>query len=742
MCVVLLMLPFVSRAQQQKVTVRVNKAEVQEVFRQIKEQVGLDFVYNKAQIATFPPVTLNMQGVTVDAVLKRVFEKSSFEYMYENSSVIVRKRTTLSQQAGGVVIRGVVSDQEGNTVPGVSVVLKGTTLGTASDADGKFALTLPSLDGVVLTFTCIGMKKMEIAVKDVRTLNVILEEDSEAIQEVVVTGIYSRNKDSFTGSFATYSKEDLKMIGSQNVIQSLKSLDPSMLVLESKQWGSDPNRMPDIEIRGKTSVVGLKTEFDNDPNQPLFILDGIETTLETIINLNMDRVANVTILKDAASTAIYGSKAANGVIVVETVQPEAGQLRLSYNGNYGIQFADLSAYNLMNASEKLEFERLSGRYGAETSDDYSSQMVSSQLYYKRLAEVLKGVDTYWMNEPLRTVFNHSHNVYIDGGDDAMRYGLGLGYKNNNGVMKGSDRDIISANIDLTYRKEKLLFANKFSMDVTHTEREPVAFSKFAQANPYYRKKLENGYIPMWLEDPDTEKNSSILENPLYTWTIKNTNIGNTITLRDNFSIEWRVYSFLRVTGRIGLTKNVERQEQFKSPSHPDYLKTDKLKQGSFSASNSEDFSYNGDVNVVFGKLFLEKHQVNVVGGWSFSEKKKKLDGYSVVGFNDDLHMNPAFSTGFTDGQKPNYSLERSRSVSFFLNANYSFMNRYLMDVNFRSDGTSKFGANKRFSTTWSVGLAWNLHSEEFIRALGVISNFKIRASVGNPETKILMLIRL
>lgn len=144
-------------------TVRVNKAEVQEVFRQIKEQVGLDFVYNKAQIATFPPVTLNMQGVTVDAVLKRVFEKSSFEYMYENSSVIVRKRTTLSQQAGGVVIRGVVSDQEGNTVPGVSVVLKGTTLGTASDADGKFALTLPSLDGVVLTFTCIGMKKMEIA---------------------------------------------------------------------------------------------------------------------------------------------------------------------------------------------------------------------------------------------------------------------------------------------------------------------------------------------------------------------------------------------------------------------------------------------------------------------------------------------------------------------------------------------------------------------------------------------------
>ena len=128
------------------------------------------------------------------------------------------------------------------------------------------------------------MQKKEIAIKDDKELIVIMEESSEVIQEVVVTGIYSRNKESFTGSFSSYSKEDLKMVGTQNIIQSLRSLDPSMLVIESKQWGSDPNRMPDIEIRGKTSIVGLKTEFENDPNQPLFILDGVETTLETIVN--------------------------------------------------------------------------------------------------------------------------------------------------------------------------------------------------------------------------------------------------------------------------------------------------------------------------------------------------------------------------------------------------------------------------------------------------------------------------
>ena len=664
-------------------------------------------------------------------MLKRLFDNTPFEYSYEKLSIVVKKRRTqLTTPTDEIQITGVVIDKNEEVIPGVSVIIKGTTLGTATDINGKFVIRIPSRDNIVLQFSCIGMQKKEIAIKDDKELIVIMEESSEVIQEVVVTGIYSRNKESFTGSFSSYSKEDLKMVGTQNIIQSLRSLDPSMLVIESKQWGSDPNRMPDIEIRGKTSIVGLKTEFENDPNQPLFILDGVETTLETIVNLSMDRVASVTILKDASSTAIYGSKAANGVIVVETIQPRSGQLRLSYNGNYKIQFADLSDYNLMNAAEKLEFERLSGRYDDFSS--YSNNVVLQKLYNERLAEVIRGVDTYWMSEPLRTVLNHSHNIYIDGGDNAMRYGLGIGYNNSNGVMKGSDRNVISANIDLTYRKKSLLFSNKFSLDVTHTEREPVAFSKFAQANPYFRKKLENGYIPLWLEDSGTQQNSAYIKNPLYEWTIKNTNIGNPIQLRDNFSIEWRIFTSLRATARLGLTKSVGRTEQFKSPKHPDFLETEKLKQGSFSASSSESFSYNGDLNLAFGKIFIEKHQVNLVGGWSFNEHKKKSDGYRVVGFNDDLHQNPAFSTGFSDGQKPTYSLSKSRSTSFFLNANYSFMNRYLMDFNLRADGTSKFGANKRFSSTWAVGLAWNLHNEEFMRKLDIFTNFKIRASIGNP----------
>lgn len=132
--------------------------------------------------------------------------------------------------------------------------------------------------------------------------------------------------------------------------------------MENNDYGSDPNRLPDIEIRGKSSVVGLKEQYDTDPNQPLFILDGFETDLQTVVNLNMDRVQSVTILKDAASTALYGSKAANGVVVIETKQPEPGTFRVSYNGNFSLSIPDLSDYNLMNAREKLKFEQKAGFY--------------------------------------------------------------------------------------------------------------------------------------------------------------------------------------------------------------------------------------------------------------------------------------------------------------------------------------------------------------------------------------------
>lgn len=719
--------------QHQKITLNLKNANLEELIAAVKSQCDVGFIYDYSKTKKLSGITVSVQNENLDKALNMALQGSGFYAEIEGNTIIVRAVQAQKQSVQGQKVRGKVIDKKGDPLPGVTVVIKGTTLGSVTDPNGRFDLTLPDPVGKTLLFSFVGMKTEEVLIKKVdEPIEVTMEENAESLNEVVVTGIYSRDKNSFTGSANTYTADDLKMIGTANIIQSLKTLDPAMMVMESKQFGSDPNRMPTIEIRGKTSIAGLGAEYDNDPNQPLFILDGVETTLSVIMNLNMDRVASVTILKDAASTAIYGSKAANGVVVVETKAPEAGQLRVSYNGNFGIQFADLTDYNLMNSAEKLEFERLSGRYTPiDLNSHWGTVALSNQDYFKRRKEILRGVDTYWLSEPLRTVFNHRHNLYIDGGDEAMRYGLGVSYNNNNGVMKGSDRGGVSMNVDLIYRRKTLLFSNKVSLDILNSSREPLAFSEFAKANPYYRKELANGIIPMYLEEGEESDDEDFI-NPLYTWHVKNTNDTKNLQLRDNFNAEWTPFSSLRLRARIGITKGITKTETFKSPRHPDFLETEKLKKGSFAQTHNETFSYDGSVDIIFGKIFNNTHQLNFVGGWSFNENKNESSGYNVVGFNDEFHTNPTFSTGFQENQKPTYSKSSRRATSFYMNMNYSYKNRYLMDFNLRADGASAFGANKLFSTTWSVGLAWNIHNESFIKNLGFINNLKVRASIGNP----------
>ena len=336
--------------------------------------------------------------------------------------------TQQSPQPGKRTITGTVLDTQGEPLPGASIYVKGDTKnGVTADAEGRFTLSVPQkTKAVIVSF--VGMNPQEVVLLDKTENYVVRLESSTTIDEVVVTGIVTKRKDTFTGSSASFSGEELKAVGVQNPLASLRSLDPSFNLMESDIFGSDPNRLPDIEIRGKSSIMGMRDEVSEDPNQPLFILDGFESTLETIYNLDINRIASMTILKDAASTAIYGSKAANGVVVVETVKPQPGQLRLSYNGSMDISWPDLTSYNLMNAREKLEFERLAGKYGD------GNDVEREKLYNQHLADVVSGVDTYWLSEPVRTGINHRHQLYVDGGAGGFMFGIGLNYKDHAGDL--------------------------------------------------------------------------------------------------------------------------------------------------------------------------------------------------------------------------------------------------------------------------------------------------------------------
>ena len=748
--VLLAALLLVSPSVMPVLTAAVNSVQQKEgeplvsAFRKIEKTTGYRISYAQSDVKN-----LKAQGNTsskdIHKALDTVIGNLPLAYSVEGKFVTVfpkKQKNTNSEATPKVTtlnkltVRGKVYDQDGEGIPGVSVKVPSMQTAIVTGANGSFTLYLPQGRTTKLQFSFIGMKDATYIFNgkhDINNLVINMKDDATTINEVVVTGIYSRKKESFTGSSQTYNAEELKLVGNQNLIQSLKTLDPAFTVLENNEFGSDPNRLPDLEIRGKTSIVGLKETFGEDPNQPLFILDGFETTLQSIMDLSMDRIASVTVLKDAASTAIYGAKAANGVVVVETKAPEMGKLKFSYSGNFNVSWADLTDYNLMNAAEKLEFERLAGNFTSNIADYQEFQEIR---YNKLLSNVLKGVDTYWLSEPLRTGLNQRHFISAQGGNEQLRYSLGVSYNKIDGVMKKSGRDILSGNIDVLYRVGKLTFSNKMTVNVTKHTNPTVSFSEYASANPYYPKYEEDGTIGKWLEYKEnsmsTTDASVIVGNPMYNDQLNSYDRGESFGVRNNFSMEYRPWNFFWIRARLGLTKETNESENFVSPENTAYDQVDVLKKGSYSNQRSDGFSYDGDVTATYGQLLAKKHQINAVLGASIRESSDQSKGFSAVGFPEGNFTTPGFANQYTESGKPTYYDSKNRTANFYFNGGYSFDNRYLLDVNYRLDGSSVFGTNRKFSNTWAVGLAWNIHNEKFMKDTELFQMLKIRGSIGNP----------
>ncbi|MGL5682224.1 MAG: SusC/RagA family TonB-linked outer membrane protein [Marinifilaceae bacterium] len=715
-----------------QISIRKNNATLEEVIWELKKNTHFTFMYSDDDIANIKGINLNEQNAPIDAILSKCLKGTNLEYLKSKEAVIIRRTQFQPQQQEQVTklieITGTVKDNAGSLLPGATILIKGTSLGAVTDMNGSFKLNVPAKDAI-LVCSFIGMKNMEMTVGNKTSIHFILDDDQAEMEEVVVTGIYQRKKESFTGSSNTYSSKELKEIGNSNILQSLKTLDPSFAIIENNLYGSDPNRLPDVNVRGKTSVIGITSEYGTDPNQPLFILDGFESTLAIISDLSMDRVQNITVLKDAAATAIYGSKAANGVIVVETKAPVMGRLRLNYSGNFGFTFADLSDYNLMNSEEKLEFEKLAGFYGRLDDNGNIYDELSQTTYFSRLAEVRRGVDTYWMNEPLRFATSHRHNLFIEGGDAKVRYGLGINYGNTAGVMKGSDREILNGNFQLTYRTAKFSFSNATNIDYTKQNHEKVAFSDFSRSNPYVRKHDKDGEVVQVIE----KYAGYNIYNPLYESSLNTFKKSDNFNFRNNTSIEWSVLTDLKARGRFSITKGTTKGEDFKSPKANTFYELKDEEKGTYSETHTNILSYDADASLTYGKTFRDVHMLNAVAGLRMQSSNTRMSGFTARGYTDERFTNPAFSQGYPEGGKPSYSDTEKRSMDYYFNAGYSYNNRYLADVSFRRDGTSLFGTTERFKTTWAFGLGWNIHNETFIKQnASWIDMLKLRYSMGNP----------
>ena len=671
------------------------------------------------------PGTFRLRGLLVGCAIASLFPIAQ-QVSAQNANVTQKQVGSAANE----LYRGVVVDDEDQPLIGVSVTDKrGKTL-AVTDENGEFRALVP-VGQNTLTFSYVGMKKQQVRMSHGKKNMVRMQLDANSIGETVVTGIYTRKKESFTGSASSYRNEDLKAIGNQNVLQSLSALDPSFVIVENNLAGSDPNAAMNININGTTSINGLSDKYGTDPDRPLFILDGFETTLERISDMSMDRIESITILKDAASTAIYGSKAANGVVVVETKKPEAGKLRFSYNGSFNLSWADLHDYNLMNASEKLQFEKLSGYYGRLDDNGEILDDLQRSVYYSRYKNVVAGLNSYWMNEPLRTGFSHDHSFNAEGGDSAFRYGLTFRYRDNAGVMKHSDRKNIDGSVDLSYRIDKFNFSNQTNVYYTKIDNNVVPFSEFSQANPYYAKRDADGEVYRVLESYETINGTQYVYNPLWNYQQKSFNRGDEIQFNNNFNIEYRPIPALRLTGRFGFTTSRGKSEVFRSPYDTSFANVEEIKRGNYTRTDNNDTSYDGSLIASYGGM-AGVHTYNFVGGAQISERNNSSASNSTRGYISDKFWNPNFSNGYAENSRPTSSITKTRSASFYLNGNYAYDMRYLFDFNVRSDGASVFGVNNPFSTTYSFGVAWNIHNEHFFKKNKYVNNIKLRYTFGNP----------
>ena len=719
-------------AQEARIDLKMSDATLSQVFRNIEQLTEYMFIYKSEDVQSIQHINVDVRQTMVRDVLEKCLENTGLSFLFKENVIIIQKKTT-DQEKKENRITGKVTDEKKEPLPGVTVIIKGTKLGTVTDVDGKYTLAVP-VGNNALVFSMIGMKQKEEVIGKRTQIDVVMEEEISELEDVVVTGYYTQAKNSFTGAARTITAEELQMGGNQNILTALQNVDPSFMKIDNNLAGSNPNVVPEFQIRGAGSISGIESEYEGNPNTPVFIVDGFETTAEKVYDMDPYRVASITLLKDAAATAIYGSRASNGVVVITTNAPANGKMQVSYNVDASFYIADLSDYNVCNAVEKLEIEKLAGMY---TSKSVNQQLTLNKWYNEKLANIERGYDTYWLDKPLDAVaVANKHSLRLDGGNDNIRYGIELGYSNTPGVMKESGRRRLALGMELQYIYKNLTFRNNLTYSNVKATNSPYgSFSVYTKRNPYVRYKDDDGnyiykvdeYVPIGGGGLGKD-----YYNPLYNTTLNTTDEEKYNDVTNNFGVDWSIMDGLRLKGSFSFTHQNTYKDNFKPAKHTDfadYEDDDFDRRGSYVGSRGENYSY--DASLVMTYFYqLEKHVINANLGWNLQESVTREFTVKTEGFPNENLDYISFATQYEKDGSPAGDEYTSRLVGFLGNLNYSYDERYLLDLSFREDASSRFGSDKRWAPFWSVGLGWNLHNEGFLKNVTFINRLKIRGSYG------------
>lgn len=733
-----------AQSPNKKISVTCKNEPLASALKKVEKASGYKVLFTYDEVQNYK-VTVSANGQEVSYVLKTIFDKLPFDYKFKGKYINVSKRErrilNISDGAdkGDHIVRGVVFDVHGSPIPGVLITVVGKHRGTTTNVEGVFGLDLQAPKALV-EFSFIGMKKKRVTLTSQSAyIKVTLEDESHELGETVITGYRNVNKNSYTGSSTQILGDDLRKVSQTNILDAIQSFDPSFRIMDNTQFGSDPNAMPEMTIRGQSGVGNRaldtdqlsKSNLKNNPNLPTFIMDGFEVSIEKIYDLDPTRIESITILKDAAATAIYGSRAANGVVVVTTVAPKPGEVRVSYGFTGTLETPDLRDYNLANASEKLEIERRAGLYDPNIGN-YFNESEAVNAYNKKLALIKRGIDTDWLSLPLRNGLDQKHSVFIEGGTQNLRYGIDGSFNKVQGVMKGSGRDRYGVGISLDYRLKKFQVKNTTTFNHTKSKESPYgSFGDYTSLMPY-DTPYENGVLTQTLRYSSGSGGRTI-NNPLYEATLSNYNWNSYDEFINNLSFNWYINDYWMAKGQFSITKKYSRSERFidplstKTSVSSDNASANKDKKGDLYMTSGNDLSLSGNAFIYYNQSF-GKHNLNGSAGWEISTStydnvSSHYRGFPSGQFHSLNYANEIY-------KKPTKTEGTSRMVSMLATANYTWNNIYLLDLSVRFDGSSEFGSNQRWAPFFSTGAGINIHNYDFLKGNKYINKLKIRGSYG------------
>lgn len=710
-----------TQAQSAQISVDFKNTSIENILQNIEEKSDYYFLYSRSVIDVNRKVDLKVDNQEIETVLALLFENTGVNYSIEGRQIVLSKENAVAQQQQEKTVAGVVSDASGNPLPGVTVVVKGTTNGTITDFDGKYTLANVPADAV-LQFSFVGMKLQEVPVAGKTSITVALEEETIGIEEVVAVGYGVVKKKDLTGSVASVKADDIARTSSSNAMQAMQAQIPGLDIQQSNgQAGAGLS----INLRGARSISAS--------NSPLILVDGIE--YGSTLDINPSDIESMDVLKDAASTAIYGTKGANGVIIITTKHGKAGKTKISLN-TYVSSNSPTNVPEVMYGTREVQrlvdkanyqADRTSGTWGG-------SDLTIEQVLTESLSDGTTEMDIYndgsytnWLDMILQNGLTQNYELSVAGGSEKTTFNLSLGTMFEEGLMRNDalDRYNAKAVVDHKISDKFKVGMNMLLTYKNHDSRNSSVFGQSMKMTTITHPYLNDGTI---YETPNPRYAAHV--NPLmdeqdgnYQRNIETTRIfSNAYVEVKPFrgAVFKSIFALDRSNARDGLYQDYKSVARYQSPG-TSYISSTWNMGTKYTWENTLNYNTN------FGNA---DHDLNVLLGHSMNQSVSESTStygdagkehyYKSAFYDLSKILTPTTTTGYV----------KQAMLSYFSRVNYKFKDKYLLQASVRADGSSTLAEGNQWGYFPSTALAWRMSEESFMQGMSSLDNLKLRASWG------------